>query len=599
MFGAFGAVRADGNALVNPVVEGAKLTLTSLVWPGSGTLLVTATNPNRGYSLTKRIAITITAAGNRAPVWNGPEDQVLGTAANAAAATAANPLRTLRIPLTGASVDAICRDLDGDDITFTVVSVAPAAGVLTATISGSDLVLTRTVSDSSRAAALVTLRATDDGSPAMSSDATFRVDCRTPTSTDESPSVVFNTAHSSLAARALTFPGSADTKDIAGALTPNTGVRIRAYAADRNVVNASVNGTSLTLTPTGAGTTTVTILAERTSGPNTAPGSFALSVTVAQAAGSPAPVWNGPTAGDVALVLGTPKTIDLDDYCSVADGSDPTYSAFSTSATKFTVTTTGARKNSVTLTPVAVTSAVRPQLRLAARSTAGVSTNHRVSVTVSAAPVVPSSTGLTTSSVPSFPGSGTTYYERRSYNIDLTPYFTPGSAGLGVNWGASEVEKVGSQPVSVAIRSFSNGVLRITAGAGSGVVRFRVRAVEAQTGTKTAWQEFSVTITRQPSAPKPRISGIGNRRVQHGNTLDIDPADYTTYSGSATVQYNFTIRTSQGGTAYPLQWVGTTDVIRVSSRHPVGTYRVTVYAWVEPYGRNTLDTDTFTLTVTG
>lgn len=596
VFAASGAVNAAGQALVHPTLEGSKLTLTALVWTGSGMLEITATNPRRGYSLTRRLAVTVTAAANRAPVWNGPGDQVLGTAATDSAATAANPRSTRTITLTDRTDDAHCVDLDGDNLAFAVKSVVPA-GVVTAAVAGNDLTLTRAAGATTRAAAVVTLTATDDGSPAMSSDHSFRVEARYPGDALATPGVTFNSAHSSLAARALTFPGQADTRDIGPALTPSANVRVTAESADRAVCTVSVNGTQLTITPAGAGRTTVTVSAARTTG-NAAPGTHAITVVVAQAAGSPAAVWTGPAVNDVALVLGTPRTIDLDDHCGVSDGSLPTYSVFSTEVAKFTVTTSGARLNMVTLTPVAVSAAVPPQLRLAARTTGGITTNHQVSVPVTAAPVVPASTGLTTTAVPDFPAAGVTYYPGRTHDIDLGPYFTPGSAGFGVDWAAAEVQKTGSASW-LSIVSFLNGVLRVRASGGSGAVAFRVRAAEQTTGAKTAWQSFTVTITPHPVAVKPTISGVGDRRVARGSTLDIDLPDFTTYTGSATVRYNFTIRTSDGGSAYPLQWVGTTNTLRVSSRMPIGAYRVTVYAWVEPYGRNTRDTDTFNLVVYG
>ena len=595
-------VNASGNAIIAVQIVGAELRITPLPDTGTVNLTVTATNRKRNLSVSQTFAVTVEAAANRAPIWNGPETQILGTAA-AGAGTADNPERTKTLTLTSLlGLNPICRDPDGDDLTFAVRSVTPA-NIVTATISGDDVVLTRAaaLADSASGAAEVTIRATDDGTPALSADRTFRVECRAATGTAPAPDLGFNENHSSLAPVPLTVPGRQVTRDIEGAITGRGArtVRVEAESDDRTVATAEMDGFDLEITPAGIGTATVTVEAWATTG-NTARVTTTVEVTVTRGAGPPVPRFTGPSKSDVALVLGTDKAVDIDDHCTVDDGSAITYGGASSSRAKFTLAVGGTRNKDFTLSPVAVTTAGQePTLFIRAKAATGGTNTYRVEVPITEAAEPPVGTGIQTTAIADFPRRGVWRTIRHQY-CDVSPNFTPGTSGRAVDWPNSEVEQVSGSNVATLQRLITTGARpgRVVVYARStGVARFRVRAAEAGTGRKTAWVYFNVRITASPPVARPTIDGIGNRRVTQGQTLNVGLGQYTTYSGqSSALSYTVLVERSTGGRIQTVARINGSTLVLGGANAPAGEYRITAFVYVTA---NVLvnDGDTFNLTI--
>ena len=103
----------------------------------------------------------------------------------------------------------------------------------------------------------------------------------------------------------LTAGGAAVDVDVAAAFTP-AGVPIEARSLNPGVVNATVNGSVVTLTPVGPGNTSVEVTARNASG------SATLSIAVAVAAAAPtAPVAVGTLAPISLTVGGTAVEVDV------------------------------------------------------------------------------------------------------------------------------------------------------------------------------------------------------------------------------------------------------------------------------------------------
>lgn len=591
-FSATAGLLPNGRPAVAASVVGSALTISPLFNTGTVQVTVTARNRKRRTSISQTISVTVNAPANRAPLWNGPGSQVLGNALSEDTATEANPVESRTIRLVDRSdPQAHCYDPDGDDITLAVKSVTPS-GILTATISNDDSVLLfRTLSASRNGGAVVVLTATDNGNPAMSKDHSIRVRAVASGSTvAPDPGITINTGHSVFDPMALVYPGLDGNRSLesqAGAVwsiaSGNTGgpdVDYDAVSSDASVCRAEMDGSDLEVTPTGPGRATVSGTIRTRTG-NTTPGEWSIEVTVEEADVPSEPEWDGPSSEDVALVLGQAKpALNLDDYCTDEDGRTITYSLIlggTTAPAKFTAALSGTRNRMLTLTPVGTTvDAVPVFLRLRATTSAG-STDHNVRVRVTASPEVPVSTGLTVTAIPDFPRSGETFYAGRNYDLDIRPYFTPGAAGLPVDWARTEVERVSGNPTTYA-RSQRNGIIRLLAGGRAGVTRFRVRAYEADTGNRTAWQSFDVTVSLQPVA-RVVISRIGNRRVVFGQSQELDIADFTSYAGpggKAGLRYGVIVEYSTGGRAQGVVSLSGSVLTLGGEGVPLGFYKITV-----------------------
>ena len=103
------------------------------------------------------------------------------------------------------------------------------------------------------------------------------------------------------------------------------------------VATASVDDTTLTVTPKGPGTATVTVTATASNGRDTAAQTF--TVTVASPPANNAPEMR--TINNVSLDVGASRPVDLSDYASDADGDTLVYGAQSLNPAVATVTPSG------------------------------------------------------------------------------------------------------------------------------------------------------------------------------------------------------------------------------------------------------------------
>ena len=244
------------------VGEGPSLTLTPVA---AGNTSVEVTAHNAGGSTTRTIRVTVGAAAPRAVGTFAPVSlSVGGATVDVDVAHAFTPA--------GVPVEARSRN----------------TGIVAATLNGS--VVTLTAVGPGNTSVDVTARN-------ASGSATLSISVNV---TAAAPQAVGTVAPVS-----LSTGGAAVNVDVAAAFTP-AGVPIEARSLNTGVVNATVNGSVVTLTPVGPGNASVEVTARNASG------SATLSITVAVAAAAPtAPVAVGTLAPAPLAVGGAAVEVDV------------------------------------------------------------------------------------------------------------------------------------------------------------------------------------------------------------------------------------------------------------------------------------------------
>ena len=244
------AARSLNSGVVNATVNGSVVTLTP-VGPGNTSVEVTARNASGFANLS--IAVAVPAAAPTAPVAVGTLAPISLTAGGAALDV------DVAAAFTPAGVPIEARSLN--------------TGVVNATVNGS--VVTLTPVGPGNTSVEVTARN-------ASGSANLSIAVAVPAAAPPAPVAV-----GTLAPISLALGGVAVDVDVAAAFTP-AGVPIEARSLNTGVVNATVNGSVVTLTPVGPGNTSVEVTARNASG------SANLSIAVAVAAAAPtAPVAVG------------------------------------------------------------------------------------------------------------------------------------------------------------------------------------------------------------------------------------------------------------------------------------------------------------------
>ena len=302
-------------AVASVSTAGSMVTLAP-VRPGSATVTVTATDPD-GLTAAQTFAVTVAPPDNRPPV-------AVGTLAPLTIGSGE--------PAVSVDVAAAFRDPDGDLLTYTATSSAPA--VASVSTAGSMVTLAPVRPGS----ATVTVTATDpDG---LTAAQTFAVTVAPP---DNRPPVAVGT----LAPLTIGSGEPAVSVDVAAAFRDPDGDLLTYTAASSAPAVASVStaGSMVTLAPVRPGSATVTVTATDPDG-LTAAQTFA--VTVAPPDNRP-PVAVG-TLAPLTIGSGEPAvSVDVAAAFRDPDGDLLTYTATSSAPAVASVSTAGSM---VTLAPV-------------------------------------------------------------------------------------------------------------------------------------------------------------------------------------------------------------------------------------------------------
>ena len=362
---------------------------------------------------------------------------------------------TLRIPDGAVTVDvsAAFRDADDDELTYGVVSSAPAV----ASVSMSSSVVTLT--PLSAGVSTVTVTATDVAGSNTSARQQFVV-----TVANRSPEPV-----GTLSDRTLQIADGAVTVDVSGAFRDLDGDALTygAVSSTPAVATVSVSSFTLTLTPLSAGVSTVTVTATDAAGSNTS----ARQQFVMTVANRP-PEKVGTLSDRTLQIADGAVTVDVSGAFQDLDGDVLTYGAVSSSPA---VATVSVSSSTLTLTLL----------------TAGVST-----VTVTATDVAGSNTSATQQFV-------VTVANRPPEPVgtlsDRTLQIADGASTVDVSGAFRDLDEdaltygaVSSSP-AVATVSVSSSTLTLTP-LTAGVSTVTVTATDVGGSNTPARQQFMVTV---------------------------------------------------------------------------------------------------------
>ena len=362
---------------------------------------------------------------------------------------------TLRIADGAVTVDVsgAFRDADDDELTYGVVSSAPAV----ATVSMSSAVVTLT--PLTAGVSTVTVTATDAAGSNTSATQQFVV-----TVANRSPEAV-----GTLSDRTLQIADGAVTVDVSGAFRDLDGDALTygAVSATPAVATVSVSSSTLTLTPLTAGVSTVTVTATDAAGSNT---SARQQFVVTVANRPPEPVG---TLSDRTLQIADGEvTLDVSGAFRDLDGDALTYGAVSSSPA---VATVSVSSSTLTLTPL----------------TAGVST-----VTVSATDAGGSNTSATQQFVVTVANRSPEAVGTLSAR---TLRISDGAVTVDVSGGFRDLDGdaltygAASSSPAVATVSVSSSTLTLTP-LSAGASTVTVTATDAGGSNTSARQQFVVTV---------------------------------------------------------------------------------------------------------
>ena len=432
------------------VGQGPSLTLTPVA---AGNTSVEVTAHNAGGSTARTIRVTVAAAAPRAVGTFAPVALSVGGArADVDVAHAFTPA--------GVPVEARSRN----------------TGIVAAALNGS--VVTLTPVGPGNTSVDVTARN-------ASGSATLSISVNVAAAPPPAPIAV-----GTLAPVALSAGGVAVDVDVAAAFTP-AGVPIGARSLNSGVVNATVNGSVVTLTPVGPGNTSVEVTARNASG------SANLSIAVAVAAAAPpAPVAVG-TLAPISLALGG-VTVDVDVAAAFTPAGVP-IEVRSLNTGFVTATVNG---SVVTLAPVGEGST---SVEVTARNASGSATGS-IAVTVTAPPAPQVRGG---SAPISFVVGGA------AVRVDVKNHFTP--AGLPV-----EARSLDTGVVTVEV----NGSVVTLTPVAPGATSVEVTATNASGSATT-----TITVTVAAAAPAAVGTPAPVSLSAGGAAVEIDLADLFTPTG--------------------------------------------------------------------
>ena len=428
----------NGRVVTVSVGEGSSLTLTPVA---AGNTSVEVTAHNAGGSTTRTIRVTVAAAAPRAVGTFAPVALSLGGArADVDVAHAFTPA--------GVPVEARSRN----------------TGIVAATLNGS--VVTLTPVGPGNTSVDVTAR---NASGSANLSISVKVAAAAPK------------AVGTLAPVSLSAGGTTVQVDVAAAFTP-AGVPIEARSLNSGVVNATVNGSVVTLTPAAPGNTSVEVTARNASG------SAILSIAVAVAAAAPTAPGAVGTLAPVFLSVGG-AGVDVDVAAAFTPAGVP-IEARSLNTGFVNATVNG---SVVTLTPVAPGNT---SVEVTARNASGSATLSIAVDVAAAAPAAPVAVGTLTPISLTAGGN--------AVEVDVAAAFTP--AGVPI--------EARSLNTGVATATVNGSVVTLTP-VGDGNTSVEVTARNAS-GSATLSIEVTVAAAA-PEAPR-TVGGYSTIHLAVGGT---------------------------------------------------------------------------------
>ncbi len=517
--------RSLNTGFVTATVNGSVVILTPA---GEGSTSVEVTARNASGSATLSIAVTVAATAPTAPVAVGTVDPISFSAGGAAVDL------NVAAAFTPAGVPIEARSLN--------------TGVVNATVNGS--VVTLTPVGPGNTSVEVTARN-------ASGFATLSIAVTVAAAAPPAPVAV-----GTLTPISFSVGGAAVEVDVAAAFTP-AGVPIEARSLNTGVATATVNGSVVTLTPVGDGSTSVEVTARNASG------SATLSIEVTVAAAAPeAPRAVGGYSTIHLAVGGTARRLDMQ------RGFTPAGLPLEARSLDTGVVTVAVNGSVVTLTPVGPGAA---SVEVTATNASGSAT---LTLRMTAASAAPEAVG--TPDPLSLPAGGA------AVEIDVTDLFTPTAVSYGYI----------SRNPGIVSADLRGSILTLTPGS-AGTTSVEVGATNA---LGRASQTFSVTVTGT-TAPRAVGTLAPVSLTVGGAAAKVDVADAFTPAG-------FTVRVSTGretvatvavnGTVITITPVGEgTTRVYVDVSNGSGTARQRISVTVAADTSATVDLADVTLSVGG
>ncbi|MCA1800291.1 MAG: tandem-95 repeat protein, partial [Actinobacteria bacterium] len=295
---------SSNTGVVTVTVTGSSLTITET---GIGSSVITVTASDGEYTVDETFTVTVENV-NEPPVVQSPLDDL----------ELDEGFGTTTVNLAG-----VFSDPDGDELTLSVVN--SNTSVVTVTLTGNIL----TINEAGFGSSTITVTATDDGTPVLSTDETFTV---TVINVNDPPVVANPIADRTYNERFATASVS-----LAAVFSDPDGdeLTLSAVSSNTGVVTVAVTGSTLTINETGIGSSVITVTAS--DGEYTVDETFTVTVNNV----NDPPVVDNPLP-DVVLDedFGT-FNVNLSDVFSDEDGDPLTLSAFSSNSAVVTVSVSG------------------------------------------------------------------------------------------------------------------------------------------------------------------------------------------------------------------------------------------------------------------
>ncbi len=289
-----------------------------------------------------------------------------------------------------------------------------------------------------------------------------------------------------------------------------------ATSSNTSVATTSMSGATLTVSPVGGGTATITITATDPGGLS-ATSSF--SVTVIQP--NRAPTTVGTIPDQTLDGRGFIGSVDVSGYFSDADGDSLTYTATSADTAKVTVSVSKSISSAtVTITAVAKGSAT---ITVTATDTHGASTTQTFSVTVSKDNNAPVAVGTIPDQLLQLGGSNITF-NAAQYFSDPNGDPLPASAGQFIRSNDAIIDVNGDGNWNITLIPKAVGTITVS-------------IVASDPGGLSATQSFSVKVNKAPEATGTIPDGS---TVFGGDAYSVDVSSYFTDANGDTLTYTAT-----------------------------------------------------------
>ncbi len=451
---------SSDNGVVTATMSGSNLTLTAVA-AGTATVTVTATDPD-GLTATQSTGVTVEAANH------GPE--TVGTI----------PAQTM---VAGDEVTldmtSFFRDPDGDVLAYTASS--SNSGVVTTTLSGSNLTMTAVAAGT----ATVTVAATDPDGLTATQSARVTVDAA-----NQGPEAVGTIpARTMMVDDVVTLDVTSFFRDPDGDVLAYT-----ASSSNSGVVTATMSGSNLTMTAVAAGTVTVTVTA---TDPDGLTGTQSTGVMVDAANQGPEAVGTIPAQ---MMVAGNKEMLDVTSFFRDPDGDVLTYTASSSNSGVVRVTISG---SNLTVTAVAAGTAT---VTVTASDPGGLTATQSAGVTVEAANQAPEAVGT----IPS-----QTVVAGNEVSLNVISFFRDPDGDV-LTYTAS------SSNSGVATVTTFGSILTVT---GVAVGTSTVTVTVTDPGGLTAKQSMGVTVEAANQAPE-AVGTIPAQTMVVGDEVTLDVTTY-------------------------------------------------------------------------